>query len=246
MQRSTEYPQELVDAIQALSQLVLAEEDLATTMQRIAELSVHVIDGAEDCTVSVARDGKIDTVASTGHVGRKIDRLQYETSEGPCLSSVSEHATFQIRDMAADETWPTFSKRASEQTGTSSMLCYVLEVHGGALGSMNLLSSTVDAFDEEDVYTGALFAVQAGVALANALTHAADQEKVDQLQEGLQTRKIIGQATGLLMAHEGLTAEEAFDQLVHVSQNANIKLRDIASRYVGEWEGKTQPRRKAD
>jgi AmiR/NasT family two-component response regulator len=47
---------------------------------------------------------------------------------------------------------------------------------------------------------------------------------------------MIGQATGLLMAQEGLTSGEAFQRLVRVSQNANIKLREIAQRYVRSWE----------
>lgn len=59
-----------------------------------------------------------------------------------------------------------------------------------------------------------------------------------QLEEALVTRTTIGQAVGLLMAQEALTSEEAFAKLVHVSQNANLKLREIAQRYVEAWEDK--------
>ncbi len=39
------------------------------------------------------------------------------------------------------------------------------------------------------------------------------------------------------MAQEGLSSEEAFQRLVKVSRNANVKLRDIAQRYtVGDHE----------
>ncbi|HWC12976.1 MAG TPA: ANTAR domain-containing protein [Actinomycetota bacterium] len=58
------------------------------------------------------------------------------------------------------------------------------------------------------------------------------------VHDALATRTVIGQAIGLLMAHEGLTSEEGFARLVGVSQNANIKLRDIAARYVEAWEEK--------
>jgi AmiR/NasT family two-component response regulator len=44
----------------------------------------------------------------------------------------------------------------------------------------------------------------------------------------------------LLMAQEGLTSEEAFQKLVSVSQHANVKLRDIAERYVHSWEEKAK------
>ncbi len=58
---------------------------------------------------------------------------------------------------------------------------------------------------------------------------------MEQLKEALETRTIIGQATGLLMAQEGLSSEEAFQKLVKVSRNANIKLRDLAQRYADAW-----------
>lgn len=59
-----------------------------------------------------------------------------------------------------------------------------------------------------------------------------------QLEEALLIRTTIGQAVGLLMAQEGLISDEAFERLVHVSQNSNMKLRDIAQRYVDAWEAK--------
>lgn len=61
-----------------------------------------------------------------------------------------------------------------------------------------------------------------------------------QLEDALVTRTVIGQAVGVLMAQEGLTSGEAFEKLVHVSQNANIKLRDVAQRYVETWEEKVE------
>ena len=51
---------------------------------------------------------------------------------------------------------------------------------------------------------------------------------------------MIGQATGLLMAQHGVTADEAFQMMVTASQHANIKLRDIARRYVEAWEEKSR------
>lgn len=65
--------------------------------------------------------------------------------------------------------------------------------------------------------------------------------QVTQLEDGLKTPTMIGQATGLLMAQEGLPSEEAFQKLVHVSQNANVKLHEIAQRYVEAWEKKLTP-----
>lgn len=241
MAEHTDYPRELVEGIQSLSDIVFAEGDLPSTIQRIAELAVHAVEGAEHCSVSLVRSGEISMIASTGDAARRLDELQYETDEGPCLSSIREHGIFHIRDLEQDQTWPSFSKRAAVETGIRSMLAFVLEVHQDVVGGMNLMSSEVASFSEDDVSTGALFAAHAAVALRNAVD--ADQASASkaQLEQGLETRKMIGQATGLLMAQEGLTSEEAFQRLVRVSQNANIKVREIAERYVAAWEDKAGP-----
>jgi AmiR/NasT family two-component response regulator len=44
----------------------------------------------------------------------------------------------------------------------------------------------------------------------------------------VDSRTIIGQATGILMARRHLTAEQAFEVLRQTSQNRNIKLARLA------------------
>ncbi len=229
---ANEYPQELVESLEALSRLVVANEDVSSTVRHIAQLAVHAIDGAEVCSISVARRGKIETLAATADVGEKIDQLQYATNEGPCLSSIDKQETFLIPDMERDETWPTFSKRVAADTGMKSMLSYVLDVHEGSLGAVNLTSSEKESFSSDDVVTGSLFAAQAGVALANALTHESDQQQIQQLEEAVKTRQLIGQAVGLVMASQSVDADSGFAMLVRISQNTNVKLRDVAEGLI--------------
>lgn len=233
-ERAVRYPKELLEAAESLTKLVAADEPFAETMSRLAELAVEAIEGAEACSVSLATVGEeqLKTVASTAEAGEKINQLQRETGEGPCNSSIEDHATFHIPVMEQDVTWPTFSKRAADETGIKSMLSFVLRLSDHETGAMNMLSTQVDAFSDEDLDTGTLFAAQAAVAMADALGHAHDEEKIDQLEEGLKTRQVIGQAIGILMATRSLDADGAFDVLRKASQKSNIKLRDIADKVV--------------
>ncbi|MGH3262760.1 MAG: ANTAR domain-containing protein, partial [Trebonia sp.] len=50
---------------------------------------------------------------------------------------------------------------------------------------------------------------------------------------GIVTREEIGQAVGILMERHRLSARQAFDAMIYVSQNTHRKLRDIA-RWVTE------------
>jgi hypothetical protein len=83
-----------------------------------------------------------------------------------------------------------------------------------------------------------------GMATASGETFDADETAASalellraenaQLKQALSTRAMIGQATGLLMSEQKLTATEAYARLVEMSSLTNVKLREVAARLVRE------------
>ena len=70
------------------------------------------------------------------------------------------------------------------------------------------------------------------------------QARSDNLEQALLSREVIGQAQGILIERERITAEQAFDILRRASQHLNEKLRDIAQHLVDTGEDPdTGPRR---
>lgn len=63
------------------------------------------------------------------------------------------------------------------------------------------------------------------------------------LREALAGRTVIGQAQGLLMARYDLTVDSAFATLVRLSQERNVKLRDVAAAIVDEASSAVQTSR---
>ena len=60
----------------------------------------------------------------------------------------------------------------------------------------------------------------------------------DQLGQAMQSRAVIEQAKGILMARSPqVSAEDAFDLLRKASQRENVRLRDIAQRIVDRRPG---------
>lgn len=55
---------------------------------------------------------------------------------------------------------------------------------------------------------------------------------LDHLRLALESRLVIGQAEGLLMAQHKLSPEAAFQVLVRLSRERNVKLRDVALSFV--------------
>ena len=57
-------------------------------------------------------------------------------------------------------------------------------------------------------------------------------QQEDQLNQALQSRKVIGQAIGILMERYRIDADRAFQFLMRASSSSNIKLRDVADEIV--------------
>jgi hypothetical protein len=54
--------------------------------------------------------------------------------------------------------------------------------------------------------------------------------KEEQFRQGMETRNVIGQAQGMLMQRYDVSADEAFEMLVKLSQVQHVKLRDVARK----------------
>jgi GAF domain-containing protein len=216
---------ELATSFSDIARTLVAEEDAHATLRRIVRLAVDTIDACEHCGISIVEGRTIGSPAASDAIPALVDQLQSETGEGPCIEAIRDHEVFQTGRLSQEVRWPNFAHRASEESGVESILSFRLFIDEDTLGSLNLYSSHRDAFDQHDVAFGAVFAAHAAVAWSTARV-------IDNLRKGMQTRELIGEAVGILMARQDLSETEAFDVLKRASQRLNIKLRLIAEGVV--------------
>ena len=198
-------------------------DDLQSALDKIVHLAVENLDACEFAGISLLEKGKITSPASSNDIPRRVDELQTETGEGPCIDAIKEHEVFQTGNLRNEKRWPQFSDRAHEETGICSIVSIRLFVEEDTMGALNLYSTAPDAFDDSDVALGSVFAVHASVAMSTA-------RREQGLEQKAQSRDVIGRAKGILMARSGVTDAEAFEMLKRASQRMNVKLRDIAER----------------
>jgi AmiR/NasT family two-component response regulator len=58
------------------------------------------------------------------------------------------------------------------------------------------------------------------------------RQRAEQPQRALGSRSVVDQAIGIIRGRSGASAEEAFDQLVKISQDENVKLHVVAEQVV--------------
>src|SRR6201996_8462689 len=211
-----------VDVAQALRDVARsleAEPDLQHVLEAIVASTTDTVPGAEDAGISLRAGKRLQTVASTSDLTERINNIEHELDEGPCLQALLDQRTYRIDDMSHDTRWPRFAA-AAESHGVRSMLGYKLFTSGRNLGTLDLYSSTRNAFDADSEVIGELFAAHAAIALTGSTQQV-------EFRRALSSRDTIGMAKGILMQRERLTDDQAFKLLVYTSQNANIKIHDL-------------------
>lgn len=216
---------ELARRFSEIARSLLTAEDEGATLAKITEVAVDVIDGCESAGIDIIQDGKIFAVAATSPLASLIDDIQVEVGEGPCLQALRDHEVFSTGDLEQESRWPTFARRAYEETGIRSIMGFRLFADEDTMGALDLYSSQPDAFDADTETVGLVLATQASIALSTSRSRKG-------LEEALATRDVIGQAKGILMERNGIGAEAAFDLLREASQQRNIKLRRVAEMLI--------------
>jgi GAF domain-containing protein len=212
-----------------IARVLLAPGTVTETLNLIATMSVASIDGCDEAGL---REETPDSGAvTTSPLVAELDVLQMSLGEGPCLDVLRGQDSVYVDDLTVDTRWPVFAPIAAE-AGLRSALAYRLFAGSETQGALLLYARLPAAFNATDRAQGLIFAAHAGMALSVARTQASERGRSTNLRTALVSREIIGQAQGILMERERITADQAFDLLRRSSQRLNLKLRDVAQQLV--------------
>jgi len=200
--------------------LHVREAGLQPTLDAIAATAVQTVTGAEYAGINLLERGHFRPQAVAGRPPVTLDALQQQTGTGPCIDCSREQVIFRVDDMGAETRWPRYAELAVS-LGVGAMLCVPLEVDGENLGSVSLYGLRPRCFAGHDDRLAGLFATHAALVLADA-------RRTGQLHAALASRDVIGQAKGILMERERITADAAFARLAASSQRVNRKLAVVA------------------
>jgi hypothetical protein len=225
------------------AQALFAAGDVDETLALLLKLAKATIEGCDYAGVVLVDGATMVTPAHTDPLVADLDSLQHRYSEGPSLDAIAQKLTFYASDLAEESRWSLFGPAATE-AGIRSMLALPLFAAGNP-GALNLYAHYPQAFGAVDRARALLLAALAALAFTAARNHEVDELREANLHAALASREVIGQAQGILIERERVTADQAFDMLRRASQHLNLKLRDVAQTLVdtGEKPDTGSPRR---
>jgi GAF domain-containing protein len=210
------------DAIAAAARTIYHPEALDEVLLQIATTARDALPGFDLIGISTLDGKHVVTRAVTDPKVYELDKLQYSEDEGPCVGSAHLVLAPHLRH---EQRWPNYVPKALQLGLRSQMAIKLTVADNGTLGGLNMYSTLMDDIDPEAPSIAELFARHAAIALGGA-------RHVTNLNQALHTRKVIGQALGILMERYQMTEDRAFAFLVRASSTSNIKLHTIAEELV--------------
>lgn len=223
----------LLDFAGTLVEDYALDEVLDSLGRNVAEL--FDVEGAGVMLEDPAGDLRFVSASDEGL--RRIEELQIELDEGPCLLAYRSGLLVNAADVTADERFPRFGQAAAGH-GIKGVFSIPLTYRDTTVGAFNIYDSRPRVLDDDQI--------RAAVAVARAATlyllHARDSEELDRRLDGLlrslESRPVIEQAKGYVAAVLGVTPDDARLLIRTWSRSRQRKVRAVSEAIV---EGRLDP-----
>ncbi|MBW0101300.1 GAF domain-containing protein [Pseudonocardia sp. KRD291] len=204
-------------------------------------------------TLMSGPDGQ-EPVCATDAGAARIDELQFDLGDGPCVESFTTGRAVLVSDITdgADARWPVFAAAAAA-TGARGMFVFPLSVGAARLGVLDCYRDTPGSLDDDEL-AAALAAVDA--AVWTLLEHGAastldgDRAGSDWFNGSPLARAEVHQATGMLSVQAGLRPGAALARLRAGAFATGRPIAEMAADVVsrrlrldsdGAWHSTTAP-----
>jgi len=172
-------------------------------------------------------EGHLRFMSTSDGTLRTLEQLQIQLGEGPCLMAFRKGERVIASDLRSDARFERFGPLAVA-AGMRAVYSFPMIQTGTSIGAMNLYRSEPGPLTEEQMSIGETFAdiASAFVVHAREDDHRALLNR--QLQTALDSRILIEQAKGFVMARLEVDATQAFEALRRHARGNSLKLHDVA------------------
>jgi GAF domain-containing protein len=213
------------DAVDSLSSMTGRESDLWRPV-----LHALPLEGAAISTLTNFLGN--ETVSASGPLAALLDELQFDLGEGPCWDAMRTGRPVLEPDVKSQPNgnWLAFSQAIAGQN-VGAIYAFPLAFGPLKLGAMDLYSGTPRALSSREERQGGILAGLISRIVLDRAIRRADEPDILGAEDQF-SRRLIHQATGMVLAQLDISAEDA-RLLIHGHAFArNISMREIAEEIL--------------
>lgn len=234
---------EVATGLNELAALLLDVEDVEEALRHLARMAVVVIPDGPSCGITVVRNGKATTVVYAGQIPASAHEAQYEIGDGPGLAAMRTRTPIVVQNLADEHRWDGLPA-AALKAGAHGVYAHPLQIGDEVVGALCLYAERPNLFPEPVQRVAVQFVEPAAVLLGGVLRRVSQAGLIEQMRADKASQTIIDQAIGIIMAQRRVGPDEALNVLRKMSNDRNIKLRDVAAELVRSIAGQDPPPRR--
>ena len=223
----------LLQTLSRFAVVLPARYDLQEALSELTE-SVTAVLGLCGSWVTMADDGRLRflTAVSQASTALERDHAQLHPFPCPCRDAFSIGEVVRVTDVREESArWPEYSASAT-RLSMAGVAAIPMRLADQVIGALNLYSAEPRDWSNEDMAVAGVLADVTTSYMVNASKLRQQEQLTEQLQEALESRVVIEQATGITAQRHAVPVNEAYQLMRRHARNNNASLRVVAEAIV--------------
>jgi ANTAR domain len=207
-----------------------AEPSEPGSLNQLVAQATQQVQACSGAAAALWRGGEPVALAATHPSLPELIEEQVRYGRGPNLDALTGDEAVCCLDTLEDRRWPEYASAALRQGVRCSVSLGYRS--GSAAVSLSLFGARPRTLGPDSVAAAGRLIAFAGEAIGIASEYGEARRTAQQLRDAADSRAVVDQAKGILMHALGCSADEALQRMRQVSQAANVKVTDIATRVI--------------
>jgi GAF domain-containing protein len=173
-----------------------------------------------------------ETVSASGPLAARLDELQFDLSEGPCWDAMRQGRPVLEPDVKSHprRDWPAFSRALAEHE-VGAIFAFPLAFGPLQIGAMDLYCGTPRELSSREERQSSILASHISRIVLDRAIRRADEPDILGPEDQF-SRRLIHQATGMVLAQLDISPEDARLLIQGHAFAHNRSMRDIAEEIL--------------
>lgn len=153
------------------------------------------------------------TIGASDTVAARVEELQFELGEGPHWEALSSGQAVLVPDVGErDHSWPVFGAAVLE-LGVGALFAFPLVMGAVTVGVVDMYRSARGELDARAIATAHSLAASTAGTVLRLAARSASEDAPTRGAMVPELRRVVHQATGMILIQLQVTATEAFSRL---------------------------------